>query len=81
MPDSEKILLQIDHIREESGIIRFDVAGGRPEITATTALEAENVNGTSFLSRWNKSQDSATVLLKDTTRWYLKPISTRAFTT
>lgn len=49
--------LPITNIREESGIIRFDVAGGRPEITATTALEAENVNGTSFLSRWNKSQD------------------------
>ena len=49
--------LPITNIREEGGVILFDVAGGRPEIAAVTAIECSDVTGKSFVARWNKSLD------------------------
>lgn len=53
----------ITNIVELNGKIYFDVLGGTLSMPATTALEADNIDSTSFTARWSKEALSTHYLL------------------
>lgn len=56
----QRLELPITDITEAGGIIRFNVAGGRPQIDPVEALEATDVTGSAFTAHWALSEQAVT---------------------
>lgn len=55
--------LPITNIREVNGVIKFDVAGGRPDLDIPASLSATDVTDESFVAHWAKTSEAEYYLL------------------
>lgn len=55
--------LPITNIREVNGVIKFDIAGGRPDLETPVSVSATDVTDETFVAHWSKTSDADFYLL------------------
>lgn len=58
-----RLNLPITDISENDGVISFNVAGGRPEVTPAEILPAKDITPTGFIASWTLSPQAVSYLL------------------